>query len=141
MQATVERRLSRLPGAQCSLTQPQSFLPSCLLVCSPTEPFALSLGPPIPMRPWYLTQSTQTATELDGSPSRSLCSVYSGPNVPVHARTLGQALQNPVGLVPGVEEGVSHWGSHILAFAYYPGLAELLVPTRPGHLTGKTSGM
>lgn len=47
---------------------------------------------------------------------------------------LGQALQNPVELVPGVEEGVSHWGSHIFAFTYYPGLAELLVPTRPGHL-------
>ena len=59
----------------------------------------------------------------------------------MHARTLGQALQNSVGLVPGVEGDVGHWGSHIFAFAYYPGLAELLVPTRPGRLRGKTAGM
>ena len=48
-------------------------------------------------------QSTQIAAELDGFPSSSLHGMSSGSDIPVHARTPGQALQNPAGLVPRVE--------------------------------------
>lgn len=48
-------------------------------------------------------QSTQTAAQLDGFPSGSLQGMSSGSDIPVHARTPGQAGQNPAGLMPGVE--------------------------------------